>query len=79
MLFLGGIGKRLKRGQKAAKLRKQRDSYEKEKMRIDQSERNVTFKREKNALRKLMKDKFLIQYELSKVLLQRYSFFSINC
>ena len=72
MLFLGGIGIKTEIKTKAAKLRRQRDSYEKGKMRIDQPERNVTFKGEKNALRKLTKDKFLIQYELSKVLLQRY-------
>ena len=52
MLFLGGIGIKTEIKTKDAKLRRQRDSYEKEKMRIDQSERNVTFKREKEYVEK---------------------------
>ena len=52
MLFLGGIGIKTEIRRRPPKLRRQRDSYEKEKMRIDQSERNVTFKREKEYVEK---------------------------
>ena len=44
-LFIGDIGIKTEIKTKAAKLRRQRDSYEREKMRIDQSERNLTFKK----------------------------------
>ena len=44
---------------KAAKLRRQHDSYEKEKMRIDQSERNLTFKKEKECVEKTDEGKIL--------------------
>ena len=52
MLFLGGIELKTEKGRKAAETRGQRDSYEKEKLRIDQSERNLTFKKEKECVEK---------------------------
>ena len=59
LLFLGGIGIKTEIKTKAAKLRRQRDSYEKEKMRIDQSERNLTFKREKEYVEKTYEGQIL--------------------
>ena len=59
LLFLGGIGIKTEIKTKAAKLRRQRDSYEKLKMRIDQSERNLTFKREKEYVEKTYEGQIL--------------------
>ena len=65
MLFLGGIGIKIKTRTKAAETRGNVNSYERRNSELTSLTFKQVEKRRKYALRKLTKDKFLIQYDLS--------------
>ena len=66
MLFLGGIELKAETRTKGRRNERQREFLRKEKFRVDQFDfLNKLRKGRKYALRKLTKDKFLLQYELS--------------